>query len=231
MRKVEILENGKTVPVELSSYTYDGNGNILTQTDGKGNTITYQYNARNKLSKKTDGSGKAESYKYYADGNLKEKTDRNSIITLYTYDCHGRLRVQNSIGENPVKISYTYDNNGNVLTVTAGNEEIVRTYDELGRVKTKTVSNIGESKYEYDIIYDEEKGYLAEKSTDPKGNMTTKVYDNAGRLKYVVDGDEKSTVYTEYNYYANGNRESVVYPNGSKEVYTYYKNNLLWTDK
>lgn len=229
LRKVEILENGKTVPVELSSYTYDGNGNILTQTDGKGNTITYQYNARNKLSKKTDGSGKAESYKYYADGNLKEKTDRNSIITLYTYDCHGRLRVQNSIGENPVKISYTYDNNGNVLTVTAGNEEIVRTYDELGRVKTKTVSNIGESKYEYDIIYDEEKGYLAEKSTDPKGNMTTKVYDNAGRLKYVVDGDEKSTVYTEYNYYANGNRESVVYPNGSKEVYTYYKNNLLRT--
>jgi len=64
---------------------------------------------------------------------------------------------------------------------------------------------------------------------DPKGNITIKVFDKAGRIKYVYDASLTSTSKTEYNYYDNGNRQNVIYPNGYKEAYTYYKNNLLWT--
>ncbi|TYQ15992.1 UNVERIFIED_CONTAM: RHS repeat-associated protein [Acetivibrio alkalicellulosi] len=242
LEKVEGLEAGKTARKLLSSYTYDLNGNMETQTDGKGNTITYEYNSRNLLSKRIDPDGrigekgsytydntKLEWYKYYGDGSLKEKTDKKSIKTTYTYDIHGRLKSQNTNGANKVSINYTYDNNGNSLTVSTGSEVISRTYDEINRAKTKTVTSVGQSKFEYDIIYDTANGFIGERSIDPKGNKTTKVYDRVGRLKYVKNGDVNSTVYTTYNYNANGSRESVTYPNGSKSVYTYYDNNLLWT--
>ena len=41
-----------------------------------------------------------------------------------------------------------------------------------------------------------------------------------------TDGNGNTTT---YNYYANGNRLSMVYPNGVTTEYTYYPNNLLHT--
>ena len=62
-----------------------------------------------------------------------------------------------------------------------------------------------------------------ETSTDPKGNITEKIYDRAGRLwKVIADGET-----TTYTYYDNGSRKSIEYPGGSKEVYEYYANGLL----
>lgn len=55
-----------------------------------------------------------------------------------------------------------------------------RTYDEFGRVLTKTVIDKGKYdtvNYEYDIITGVDEGCTAEYSTDPKNNLTTKVYD------------------------------------------------------
>ncbi len=57
--------------------------------------------------------------------------------------------------------------------------------------------------------------------------VTLKVYDKAGRLKYVVADGQTTT----YNYYDNGSRKSVLYPGGMKEEYEYYKDNLLKTLK
>ncbi|TYQ14887.1 UNVERIFIED_CONTAM: RHS repeat-associated protein [Acetivibrio alkalicellulosi] len=114
-----------------------------------------------------------------------------------------------------------------MLTVTDSTGTTVRTYDELSRVTSKTVPYIGKITYLYDIIVED--GLLAETSTDPKGNITTKVFDKAGRLKTVKDGDINSTVSTEYTYYPNGRRKSVVYPGGLSAEYTYYDNGMLKT--
>lgn len=48
--------------------------------------------------------------------------------------------------------SYTYDNNGNILTTADSNGTTIRTYDEFNRVLTKTVSNICTNLYEYNFI-------------------------------------------------------------------------------
>ncbi len=101
----------------------------------------------------------------------------------------------------------------------------VREYDGLNRAVTKTVPGIGISYYDYDIITDVGEGEIAETTTDPKGNTTTKVYDRAGRLKEVRT--ENGT--TTYTYYDNGAKQSVVYPDGSREEYTYYPDNTLHT--
>lgn len=82
---------------------------------------------------------------------------------------------------------------------------------------------MGISTYQYDMT--EAEGCHAEISTDPKGNETKKVYDRAGRLIKVIS-NAKETIFT---YYGNGSRKSIEYPEGAKEEYTYYKDNLVKT--
>lgn len=220
---------------ETTSYAYDLNGNMLTQTDGKSNVTTYEYNAANKVVKKIDHGGRTgtpgsysydptrtESYTYNADGSMASKTGRNGNTATYTYDIHGRLLSESS---GTITISYTYDDNGNQLTMADGTGTTTRTYDELGRVLTKDVPDIGTSTYRYDIISDVDEGCRKETFTDPKGNVTARVYDRVGRLwKVTADGKTKT-----YSYYDNGSTQSVAYDDGSREDYTYYGDNLLWT--
>ncbi|QSX04825.1 S8 family serine peptidase [Sedimentibacter sp. zth1] len=211
---------------ETTTYTYDNNGNMITQTDGNGNVTTYVYNAMNKLRKKIDPNGinnasKTESYKYRADGLLKSKVDRNRKKTTYTYDIFGRLLSENADGE--LK-SYTYDNNGNLLTMTDSTGTTTRIYDEQNRVTAKTVPVIGQTIYQYDVPSNIS-GYIVEKTIDPKGNISEKTYDKVGRLYSVKTGDKT----TKYTYYTNGNRKSIIYPEGTKETYTYYKDNKVKT--
>jgi len=215
--------------LETTSYTYDLNGNMLTQTDGEGNKTDYRYNVVNKLIKTWNmGSSKVESYTYHPNGLMKTKKDKNGATTSYEYDCHGRLDKK-SVGS--LSVVYTYDGNGNQLTMTDGTGITERIYDELNRVKTKIVPKFGTTIYTYDITSGVDTGFIAEQSKDPKGNITTKVFDKAGRIKYVYDGTVTSSSKTQYNYYDNGNRKNVIYPNGFREDYTYYKDNLLWTLK
>lgn len=231
-KRLASVTNAKT---ETTNYTYDMNGNMLTQTDGKGNVTTFEYNAANKAVKKIDHGGrtgtqgqytydltKVESYTYYANGKLKSMKDRNGIDTIYSNDSHGRLISQSAGDES---IAYAYDSNGNQTSITDSTGITTRSYDELGRVTSKTVPGIGTSSYLYDIIEGMAWGNAAELATDPYGNQTRKTYDRTGRMISVTaDGAE-----SVYEYYANGARKSVVYPDGSREDYTYYRDNLVKT--
>ncbi len=227
------LKSVVNAKLEATSYTYDLNGNLLTQTDGNRNVTTYEYNARNIVKKKishegrlclpnsfTYINGKVESYTYNADGNMNTKIDRNGKTTAYVYDIHGRLMSRNTGSQT---IAYTYDNNSNQLTMTDSTGTTTRTYDELNRTTTKNVPSIGMNTYVYDITTNVTAGNIKETSTDAKGNNVEKVYDKIGRLASVISADGTTT----YTYDSNGNRISMEYPNGVKEEYTYYEDNLL----
>ncbi|MHB8127233.1 MAG: RHS repeat domain-containing protein, partial [Desulfitobacteriaceae bacterium] len=227
------LTSVKNAKIETTSYAYDLNGNILTQTDAQGNITTFEYNVLNKPLHKIDHGGrtgtpgqyiyepaKTASYTYYADGNLFTNLNRSGLTTTYTYDIHSRMNSQ-AVGS--IQISYTYDDNGNQLTITDSIGTTTRTYDELNRVKSKITPVVGASAYLYDLITGLEAGFTAEQTTDPQGNSVIKVYDKAGRLKEVrADGGT-----TTYEYYDNGSRQSVVYPDSSREDYTYNNDGLL----
>ena len=231
---------------EKTGYTYDACGNLLTQTDGRGNVTSYEYNAANKQIRKIYPGGKktiegktvydpakTETYTYNADGTPATKKDRNGQTTSYKNDIHGRV-ITKTIDKK--EIAYTYDANGNQLTITDETGKTARIYDGLNRVISKSVPHLGASTYEYDIpvnsqtvpemtaSYTLPEGSTAEKTTDAKGNETTKIYDGAGRLAYVI-AEGKVTGYT---YDANGSRQRVKYPDGAtEEKYEYDKNNRL----
>jgi YD repeat-containing protein len=68
-------------------------------------------------------------------------------------------------------------------------------------------------------------GETGEKVTDSKGNITLKVTDRLGRIKKVTAEGKTTT----YEYFDNGNKRSVQYQDGSREEFTYYKDNRLNT--
>jgi RHS repeat-associated protein len=208
---------------ETTRYTYSLSGNLLSQTNGEGFKTTYEYNIRGQVKKKTDPfpAEYEEYFTYYSDGSLKTKRDREGRLETCTYDIHGRLTEQNLDGD---IITYTYDNAGNILTETNENGTTTREYDQEGRVIKKTVPDIGISKFEYDITTGMLTGEVAERSTDPLGNVKEKVFDRAGRLDSVKEGGNT----TSYEYYDNGNKKKVIYPGSNTETYTYYDNNLLF---
>ncbi|NLD50835.1 MAG: RHS repeat protein [Clostridiaceae bacterium] len=98
LEKTEEIRNGESVYEykELTHYTYDNNGNMLTQKYTGEPETTYYYNARNLLMKKQyPGTvDNIEKYYYYKDGTLREKRDRKNIKTTYKYYPQGWLNEE-----------------------------------------------------------------------------------------------------------------------------------------
>jgi len=156
----------------------------------------------------TDGLGNVTTYEYNC-RNLLTKSikhgGRTGTSGNYTYDLS---KVQ----------SYTYTADGQPATTT-------RVYDSFNRTTAKMVPDMGKSTYAYDITTGMDAGCTAQTTTDPKGNVTQKIYDRVGRISQVI-ADGLTTV---YNFNDNGSVQSVVYSDGSREDYTYTIDNLLDT--
>jgi RHS repeat-associated protein len=94
----KIFENDYDLGRRL--YTYDANGNLLTQwIPGKNQTLTFTYDKLNRLTTKTYPDGKQITYRYDDLGRLRQVTDLSGSTT-FTYDQRGRqTRVDKTIGE------------------------------------------------------------------------------------------------------------------------------------
>lgn len=109
-------------------------------------------------------------------------------------------------------VSYTYDANGNVLTVTDNNGTITREYDALNRV-TKYTDTYGKSIcYEYDAV-----GNLT-RMVYPDNTVVTYTYDANNNLVSVTDWANRVTAYT---YDVNNRVIGVTKPDGSVTATTY----------
>jgi len=122
-------------------------------------------------------------------------------------------------------VSFTYDNNGNQLTMTDATGTTTRTYDALNRVVSKTAPATGTVSFVYDVTSGLPSGCAAERQTDGKGNAVTKAYDKNGRLAEVSDGNG----ITSYAYNSDGSLQKLTYPGGASEEYAYYADNRLKT--
>jgi RHS repeat-associated protein len=164
-----------TTAQSVTTYTYDGVGNVLTETDASG-TTTNTYDDDNRLTGVTysgTASGftqpHAVTYHYDADGNRTQMTDGTGTTT-YGYDGLERLdSVDNGAGNT---VTYKYDPDGNQTCVS---------YPNSGSTTCQNASSgTGLVTYQYN------EADQATQMTDWLGHSTSYTYDNDGNLTKIT---------------------------------------------
>jgi YD repeat-containing protein len=184
-------ENRSTV---FSYHAFGGPGTerLVSVRDAAGVSTSYEYDVTGALSKVTGpgpipprewviaGAGQVLSethpesgtttYEYWPTGTLKKKTDALGQITNFTYNGDNQLLTQDAPG-------------------TA--DDIVLTYDTVGRVQTMTIAGV----------------------------TTTFTPDAWGRIQSRVDNLGTQQFTSSYGYDANDNLTSITYPSGRVVTY------------
>ena len=188
------------------SYTYDAHGNVLTETDPSGVTLTYEYDALHRRTLIRDELNNERHFEYDQLGQLTIRIAANDGETTYNYDALGRLTcvvdAENGWTE------YRYDEAGNLIEIEDARDEVVsiRQYDALDR-----------------LVYAEDgNGNFYEYGYDPVGNQTWVkdvqlqetflTYDAENRL---IQIDYPDLTQVTYVYDDNGNRTDMTDPTGS----------------
>lgn len=224
-----------------SAYTaYDAVDRVLSLKDLNGNTVTYTHDAVNrKLTLKTS-EGFQTVTEYTRHGQVYKVTDAAGATTTYAYDSHGNLLTVTDPLGNVTKNSY--DASDNLIQVTQGltaydggspiNDGSATTtkysFDAANRVLTQTVDplvdGVGlnlQTRYEYDG-----QGRKL-KITDPRGTVTTQVFNAKGELKDVIVDDVAGglKLKTTYSYDAQSSVLSITEGAGTaaarKTAYAY----------
>lgn len=174
-----------------TTMNYDNTTDWLTSVSFGGFTKSYEYNNDGTLKKFTKPDNTALNSTY---DNLGRIT--NDGVNTYTYDGNHRLATIAKGGRTLTfeydgfsqmtgvtysdfannKVSYTYDANGNILTmVYPGNKTVTYTYDNLNRMKT--VKDWNNNTITYNYLKDNR----LQSISYPNGMTVNYSYDNAGR--------------------------------------------------
>jgi RHS repeat-associated protein len=174
-----------------TSYTYDGNGNRTSVSDALGRTTSYTYNGFGQITSVTDPEERITSYTYDSAGNLTSVTDANGAVTEYEHDAVGNVTAIIKPGGQAT--TFTYDSFGNLLSATAQADLTTRfTYDSVGNVVSRTDANDATTTYAYDNVN------RLLRITDPEGHVTSFTYDANGNRRTVTDANGNMTT-IEYN--------------------------------
>ena len=208
-----------TDPNNHSTNTiFDAVGNVLSIIDPLGNTTTYTYDGLNRQTAVTDALLNTTQYEYDAAGNQIGLIAANGVVTHYEYDTLNRLSAvvenyQPAFGadsQTNVRTEYTYDLNGNRLTILDGNGHITTfaydelnrlvqetdplgyawtyTYDALGNRTSLTDANLMVAQYTYDVANQ----LIQINYPDPDSDVSF-TYDNGGRRLTMTDGSGVTT--------------------------------------
>jgi len=214
-----------------TSYQYTSGGLLSQTTDAGNHTATFSYNANGTLASSTDENGHVTTHSYTSAGLPQQYTppapkgttaysfngydleasitDGNGKVTSFAYDVLGRLT---GIGyADGSSIGYSYDADGNVLSMADSTGPTSYTYDALSELTKKTLPNGQTVTYTYDYA-----GNLLSK-TDSGGTVSYG-YNAVDQVTSVTD--RQNRLYT-VGYDADGNRTSIGFSNGVTESMTY----------
>ena len=189
-------------------FTYDKAGNIIKITDTNGAEETYEYDLLNRETRKINKDGGVERSFYNKNGQLIRKILPNEY---------------SSKGENGNGYSYTYDKQGNIISIIAPNGTILETniYDSEGNLLQRLDGVKSGINCEYDLAG------RRKNITTQGGAKQEFTYDAQGNITGIVDGNKNKT---EYKLDKWGRITEIIKPNGTSEYFSYdYAGNIIET--
>jgi len=191
-----------------TTYTYDSNRNLLTETDPLGHVTTYTYDSNRNITSVTDALGKTTSYTYNSLNKVTSITDQIGNLTTFDYDEKGNLLLITDPEGGQTHL--TYDSRGNIISIRDPLDQItIIEYDSYNT--PVTIKDPTETVFKYTYSYDIMGNMLS--SPNPPAtyeynslNQLTKITDNLG-------------YFTEITYDRNGNRETVTDAEGNTTRY------------
>ncbi|MFE0039468.1 DNRLRE domain-containing protein [Streptomyces sp. NPDC059015] len=233
----------KTVPkdqaagvvITTPAPVYDANDNVTASTAPNGAVMTATYDAADQMVSSTDpkdtptGPERRTDYTYDKTGHLRTTTqpkgtatnaDPNDYVTTHNYnEIYELTSVVNSASD---KISYEYDNVGNLVTVidpkknatTDTTDYTAKTAYDLNHRSVSVADALGKTNSR---TYDKDSLVVSTKDAD--GNETLITYDERGKktqVKAPHTGTNPNITYrtTKYEYDQVGNTVKVITPRG-----------------
>jgi len=212
---------GATIP-EVTSYTYDADGNVISITDPLNHTTTKAYDILNRLIKVTDALGGVTLYAYDAQDNVISVTSPRKLQTSYVYNGFGQtIEV---ISPDSGTTVYHLDAAGNRVSETDARGIVTnRTFDALNRVTHEIYpASPGENvAYAYDGSAGGNRGIGRLTAFTDASGATTLKYDELGDLITQTQAIAGKAYTTAYVFNLAGNVTQIVYPSGRIVTYTY----------
>lgn len=191
-RRQQVGEDGTTRVVHSR---YDVEGNLVSMTDGKGQTTTFTYDALSRRTGRTLPDGvSSDTVQYDLRGRPFLENRMGGITVSRDFDPAGRTRMvlaTSPTGPDVQKNLY-YDALGNLNRAvdTTGSQNpitVFRRFSSEGWITYESLLDgaVGTAR-SFEVDYDE--GGRASEITYPSGSSFEFIYDDAGRLDQVFDG-------------------------------------------
>jgi RHS repeat-associated protein len=227
-RLIASVQYGAT-PVARTEYSYDAAGNLVRVTDAEDHTTIYAYDALSRKTRETQALGQFVQYSYDERNRISRVVGARGLKIEYEYEPWDSVRAERhyptaSSTTAQRTISYSYDNDGNVSTVTDDGVQSspvhAMTYDALGRLYDETIRYIPGGDRLLEHRYDRfgrrrelslhDGGTIAHAYTFNKLDQLTSANLAGGVIGMVYDGNDR--------------RLNVTLPNLTSETYTYRSN-------
>ena len=198
--------------ISQESFTYDNNGNKLSETfypysSSNALLTTYTYNGYGQLSTKSDPLGVTSSYTYDNFGRIGSVSDTNGDDDQYSYDAFSHVLVHNHNSSQSIdSCTYSWSTGApnslyHITRHQTGKPYIMTYYDALNR-EVRTSDKRFDGNYRHtDKTYDNY-GLLAGVSLPYKSGTAscwnTYSYDSYGRIIAFAEASGRTTTYS-YN--------------------------------
>lgn len=231
--KVALFQVPEKEKVIITYYEYYADGKLKTLTDSIGKKTSYEYDKEGNVSKKIiyleDNKTNKIEFSY---NHLRKVESETSYVR--SGDIYGNNYYEQN-DEIKLTTNYNYDKNGNLISITRPDNNILKmTYDKLNRKESTIIENSNENgqitKIIETITYDSMGNVV--KLVDPMGNATINEYNERGFLvktiKTTKNSDNLLTNYISvYDYDKAGRKIVEISPKNyiEAEKDSYYKMN------
>lgn len=181
----------ETVGTRVTTFTYTDRGELDVVTLPDGNALDHTYDSAGRVIEIEDGHGSSTEYTLDLAGNITETKVYDSLNVLAyrskaTFDVFSR--VTEILDHNDVAQSFTYDDGGNVLTITDRNGKVTtNNYDNMDRIVWSQNPLNEYANFTYNT-----RNQL-HTVTDTGGAVTTYTTDAFGDVTKTVSKDSKTT--------------------------------------